>query len=562
MSNPNLTAENLKLFDEFYKKRLAEAGSSVRDDAGELAVARDILQAVVNDGLTPTSDGGASYVRRGARDWSDPTTVQAAQATITGGEIGSRTDKKKKGRLLATVGPAGGAGRSKEMLQGLGMLAAVLAIAGWFFWPTLFGRADQAKGKSSTKETSVGAQAAADNDTPVVEDGAADSKMEVTPVPTLQADMLADIIDAGGVKTGLVTPRTLEIRGVSYIIQPVRAQAGGWPQPETDRAASWVYGTVVNYVLGLAATPENKNLLASLSPGEEILLRMSTGLTYRFTYADVVRVSPQASEIFAQTRPGLVLVLLGDQDQAARIVIRAVYLPGQGENDAEARPVAVAGLAETVSVGEGLGLTCLGYEPKVWPDTPPGYVYLEVNFIIENRLKEPLATTAFVHQLIVEELAYPAVVQRAGAYPRLPSSLAPGQVFTTTAIYAAPEPALQGEITWEFAPDPAGPILPVVLPPYTGALTPVVTVKAVTLQERDLVITFIVQASPLHDLELSAADLKLTGGELAPIGNHFPWRLAAGKMEDLTLLVRPQSSPVMIGLLEQGFEISWKGGGE
>ena len=82
MIDTQLTAEEAKIFDQFYQRQIAEAGGA-RDDAQELEIAQDILLAVINDGLTLTSDGGASYVRRGAIDWTDPATLQAAQATMS-----------------------------------------------------------------------------------------------------------------------------------------------------------------------------------------------------------------------------------------------------------------------------------------------------------------------------------------------------------------------------------------------------------------------------------------------------------------------------------------------
>jgi hypothetical protein len=572
----NITAEELKLFEEFYRRRLAEAGQ-VRDDSEELAVARDILQAVVNDGLTPTADGGASYVRRGARDWTDPTTVQAAQATLAGSsDTGGRKGKKRKNGRPTAGAPVGGPARGKEMLQGLGMLAAVLAIAGWFLWPTLFSQAEKGEDNQDGNSTAnVSAQAAEGDESgeyTLKEAGAEGLVGPGTPAPTLETALLADIIDAGGVKTGPVVPRTLEIKGVSYIVQPVLVQAGDWPRPEDPRAASWVYGTVVNYVLGLEATPENKKLLASLSPGDEILLRTSTGPTYRFAYADAVRVSPQASEIFAQVRPGLIIALLGDEGQPDRIIIRAVYLPGRSDGGSETAPVTVVSLGETTQIGESLRLTCLGYEPRVPPGVPPGYVHLEVHFAVENRLDDTLMTNTFAHQVIVADLTYPAIThlgtsqaasaRPAGTYPGLPASLAKGQVFTSTAIYAIPEVALKEELLWQFAPDPAGQTIQVLLPPYRGTLEPTVSVKSIEMQEGGLLaIKFALQAPDLHALEISATDLKVEGAALAPAGNAFPWRLAAGERDEFSLLMIPEISPVTVGLLGQGFEITWRGGG-
>ena len=569
MSHLNLTADELKLYEEFYRLRLAEAGQ-IRDDSEELAVARDILQAVVNDGLTPTADGGASYVRRGARDWTDPTTVQAVQATLAGSsESGGRQKTKKQKGRPSTGAPVGGSARNKEVLQGLGMLAAVLAMAGWFLWPTLFGQAEQSQDNRLENSTASAATRAAAGGEAV--EYTFEEAGPVTPAPTLETELLADIVDAGGVKTGPVVPRTLEIKGVSYIVQPVLVKAGNWPRPENPRAASWVYGTVVNYVLGLEATPENKKLLASLNPGDEILLRMSTGPTYRFAYADAVRVSPQASEIFVQVRPGLIIALLGDEGQPARIIIRAVYLPGRSESGGETAAVSLVSLGQTAWIGESLRLTCLGYEPSVPPGAPPGYVHLAVQFVVENRLDDPLVTNAFAHQVIVAELAYPAithsgtgqaaVTRPAGAYPDLPASLAKGQVFTATASYAIPEVALKEELRWQFAPDPAGPAIQVLLPPYQGRLEPTVSVKSIEMRaEGVLAIEFRLQAPDLHALEIGAADLKVEGAALAPAGNAFPWRLGPSERDEFSLLMIPDISPVMVGLLGQGFEITWRGG--
>ncbi len=62
-----LKAEDISTFERFYERRLA-AGGGARDDFQELDIAREILVAVTDHGLTPTSDGGESYVRRDAVD--------------------------------------------------------------------------------------------------------------------------------------------------------------------------------------------------------------------------------------------------------------------------------------------------------------------------------------------------------------------------------------------------------------------------------------------------------------------------------------------------------------
>jgi len=316
VSNPThsgLSADDVKIFDQFYMRRIAEAGGA-QDDSQELDIANDILAAVVNDGLTPTADGGASYVRRGAVDWSDPATLQAAQTALGAGS--STRPQTTKGNS-----------RKKDLLQGVAVFMLALLTIGWFFWP--FGDDDG----QTTEEDDVALAAA--------EEEAIDGVIFVpspTPVPTLETELLADIVEAGTKTKQLVVPRTLEIKGVSFVVQPVKVGVGDWPPPEVERAVSWVNGTVINYVMGLEGTPPNKELLASLQPGSQLLLRMSTGVVYRFVYADTVRVAPQASEIFWQTRPGLTLVLLGDQAET-RIVIRALYVPDTELNIVNQAPV-------------------------------------------------------------------------------------------------------------------------------------------------------------------------------------------------------------------------------
>jgi hypothetical protein len=325
---------------------------------------------------------------------------------------------------------------------------------------------------------------------------------------------------------------------------------------------------VVNYVLGLEATPENKQLLAALGPGDSMLLRMSTGPTYRFAYVDVIRVAPQASEIFGQSRPGLTLALLGDTQQPARVVIRAVYIPGGVEENKEAGSVELSGVGVPVAVTDSLWLRCLGSEPKVLPATPPGYVHLGVNYVLENRDREgvALSSSSFTHHIEADGLSYPAIqtaiVRLAGTYPSLPELLEPGQTVTTTAVYAVPETVLKETLIWQFAPDPTGrSAVRIALPPYTGALVAQVRAKGVNLAETgELVLTLTVQAPSLHPVEVGAADIRIEGGSLPVAGNDFPWRLSPGERRHVSLHLTPLDSPVVVSLLEQGFEIRWREG--
>jgi hypothetical protein len=548
MNDVQLTGEDAKLFEEFYQQRLADAGGA-RDDAEELEIAREILRAVVNDGLTPTPDGGESYVRRqGALDWTDPATVQAAAQVSAG----------RKARLPAAGGgkaPLRGQANLKDIATGIAMVVVAVGAAVWFFVPK------EGAGKAT--------------ETPAAEALAADATP--TPLPTLEADLLADIVDASGVRTDLVVPRTLDIRGVSFVVQPVKIGAGDWPPPDDERAVSWVYGSVVNYVMGVEATPENKTLLAGLRTGDELLLRMSTGSAYRFAFADAVRVAPQAAEVFRQTRPGLTLALLGEEDQASRVVIRAVYVPdselaGGGVGDVSqaiepGQPVVLPAPVGAAQVDGALRLAYLAATPAAPPGTPPGYVYLAVDYAVENILAEgrPLATTNFVHQVVdAGGLSYPATTAAgslAVRHPPLPVQLEAGRVATATAVYAVPEEALVAGLAWRFTPAPGGTTVQAAIPPYTGLLGAQVAAREATrLPDGSLAVIFTISAPQLRDVQITPADVEVRGGRLAE-GDSFPWQVPAGDSADFRLSLAPdgpapyRGQAMTVSLLGHGFEV-------
>ncbi|HID63190.1 MAG TPA: hypothetical protein EYP49_10685 [Anaerolineae bacterium] len=531
MDDVRLTAEDLKTFDDFYRRRLAEVGGA-RDDAEELAVARDILQAAVNDGLTPTADGGASYVRRqGAMDWTDPATIQAAAQVSSG---------SGRGKALCA---AGGCGHVKDMLMGVAMLVGAMAAVAWFLWPR------GAKGEGDEAGLMP---------TPAVTVEAADTSP--TSLPTLESEFLADIVDAG-VKTGLVVPRTLEIKGSSFVVQPVKITAGDWPLPDDERAVSWVYGTVVNYVLGLEATPANKTLLASLRPGDELLLRMSTGPAYRFAFAGAVRVAPQASEIFGQTRPGLTLALLDDEGQPTRVVIRAVYEPNSEEVRGGWSPAETVEMGRAVTLDDMLRLTPLESKPLALPGAPPGSVHLAVDYVLENRLDGRLSLSGnLAHQVVdIQGLAYPPTLSPLGGtgrYPPLPAQLEAGQTVTATAVYVVLEAVLREGVTWRFGLAPSGTTVQVPLPSYTGFLEPQVTVQEAALLPGGVLALTLDLVAGLRDVTLTAADVQVQGGTLGP-DNAFPWQVPAGSSGQFTLSLQPDGGvPLTVVLLEQGFEIT------
>ena len=86
MNDIILTAQEEKSYDAFFAGRKLEALGELTMPQDELRFAQDLLEAVINDGLTPDSDGGVSWFRKDGLDWTDPAAVEARQQSMGQGK--------------------------------------------------------------------------------------------------------------------------------------------------------------------------------------------------------------------------------------------------------------------------------------------------------------------------------------------------------------------------------------------------------------------------------------------------------------------------------------------
>ncbi|MBF6611597.1 MAG: hypothetical protein IVW55_00525 [Chloroflexi bacterium] len=123
-----------------------------------------------------------------------------------------------------------------------------------------------------------------------------------------------------------VYPETLELDGVPFRVYPSAMQAGRWSYQKTEGTASWIGGTVINWSFGIPALGANMQLFQGLGQAQdgekEALVRMSGGAVRHFRLEKPVQIDRQQIEVFIQNRPGLTLVLLGDEQGAKRWLIR------------------------------------------------------------------------------------------------------------------------------------------------------------------------------------------------------------------------------------------------
>jgi hypothetical protein len=277
-----------------------------------------------------------------------------------------------------------------------------------------------------------------------------------TPTPlTTPGATTGPVITGGDIQLPLAAPTSLLIQQRNFTVTAVEIQQGQWKyksgQPDS---AQWVYGTLINYVLGLEASPENTALFQTLSEADTLQLVLANKRILTFQFSGRMWVEQNAaSELFQQYRPGLTLALLGD-DGTKRLVITAGYVPGT-----EPTPVAdaVATIGTAVQVGEARVTVLSGQLIKQSPDLPVGFAYYMVDFNVECLGPSTLDASMFQMDLIDgENRPYSLSIQASqlGQYGPPGGQLSPGQMLTATAGYLVPQAISGPALVWSFSSRP------------------------------------------------------------------------------------------------------------
>ncbi len=172
---------------------------------------------------------------------------------------------------------------------------------------------------------------------------AAPSAATVTPGPEGGPGEEACIVSvsSGDAQQPVPLPVSLTIGSRVFPVVATLPSEGRWDFPEGyPGAAAWVCGSVVNYLLQLEATSDNRALLESVQTGGSLTLRLSNGTDLRFRVGERREVKAYDASTVAQARPSLTLILpLGDD--AWQIVMADHYdRDGRLVNYAEAHGVA------------------------------------------------------------------------------------------------------------------------------------------------------------------------------------------------------------------------------
>jgi hypothetical protein len=351
-------------------------------------------------------------------------------------------------------------------------------------------------------------------------------------------------------------PSSLAVKDRTYTVVPVPPEDGRWPVPaDNGDKAVWVYGTVVNYVIGVPYTETTSSMLSALEANDHLTLTLANGTHLIFGTPETGRFAVDDKTPLQQRQPGLTLVQLGGGGED-RLVVQARYLPEESPLEASAQrvgPLAIAVL-DSALIGENEG--------------ERSFV---VEYEIENRSEEALDPALF--ELVLEDgrgqrYAIVPQISEQGNYGALPAApVDAGATVQASAGYRVPED-LEPPLTWIFRVDPTAGLsarfsLPY-RPPLPGPPQPQVVLEEAFADggRGTVVVGGVVKnvgESPLVVLEENVKLSSSAGrAELRAESPPLPWEISAGGEQAFELqFERPTGvDTVLLDIWGFTFEIS------
>ncbi len=369
------------------------------------------------------------------------------------------------------------------------------------------------------------------------------------------------VIEVGDTAVAMPVPVELEVGGLSFPVEAASPEAAGWIGG--GEAAYWVHGTVVNYVFGIEATPDNLAFAGQLEEGDQIVVHLSSGAILSFRIATVREIGPdEVASLFSQFQPGLTL-MVGGGGEGDGIAVLSEF------DHAESAPTQPGAVIprQRVQVGDVQVVVEEGYAVAA-TDLPPGTLAYLVEFSVRNTASSPLDPTPFVMELVdgLGNRYQPSSAAAAlGMYGPLTTALTPTVPVSATAGYLIPAGLTGSELTWVFGPHAASELRAYFTLSYTvpSAALPVpqVDVTDAFLDGETLHVVATVGNDGGSPLQVDETDVSLSSnagaGELQMAVPSFPWTIHPGDSREVELVfARPDASAVVVTILGYTFEIS------
>ncbi|MCA9942280.1 MAG: DUF4352 domain-containing protein [Anaerolineales bacterium] len=402
----------------------------------------------------------------------------------------------------------------------------------------------------------------------------ADADVAGTPTPfggsesALGGDpLVVGMSDSTTISVTLDSPITLSLPTQQFNVQTqVIGADGTWtPAAGEPGTAVWVYGSIVNYVVGLPTSDENRALLEGLAPGDEMTLATRGGTRYRFSFNSRTSVPVTNRDIFAQTTPGITLVLLGSEG-SERLVVNGRYVVEESSGQADN----VVGLGETAQL-ENVQITVNSTTYIAdRAEVPPGFALFVVDFQVQNvglsAIDSSVLQLGLVDASGNQYVLNPQGTQL-GNYPALSGFLNANQVAQASAGYQIPLGLESDTLSWVVTNSNSGAQVYVTLPFTGGSAAAAGSTISLARVEISTDLTGLILGGQVTNLGtqplvITESDVALQGQDgavylLLSTNPPFPWPVPPGQTLQFFLTYqRPPSDTAVFRVLNQGFQLT------
>jgi hypothetical protein len=407
-----------------------------------------------------------------------------------------------------------------------------------------------------------------------------ETDQQPTPVPEVETEEQAGldtdsfeyqaISDTGAITLTMETPVFLDVAGEEFtVLAEVLPESEPWTPPVVNETtAAWVYGAIINYVFGLDDSNENREMLDSLVVGDELALTTRSGATVEFVVSERRMVDSDDQDIYAQREPAITLLLIEDDVDEQRLVVRGRYVVPDSSTDEQIGRVVELG--ETAQL-ESLQITVVGVNVMYdRPEAPGGFAIYQIDYQAQNVGQEPVNINAMT-MVLADDLgnlyALNPVASQLGNNPPLSGSVAAGQTVAATAGYQIPAGLNSTVLRWQVGIVGTGGQVQINLPfqDSSSEYQPVdIQVQEATVSQDGGSLLVVGQITNIGEeaVIVDVSDVSLTGATgtvflKLSTNPAFPWTVPPAQ----TLLFgvtfqRPLGSDATFSVLNQSFQLT------
>jgi len=362
------------------------------------------------------------------------------------------------------------------------------------------------------------------------------------PVPSAGDPIVYGISDSSTVSVTLDVPVTLNISGRQLSVQQETINPDGtWSPPLTNESTTgWVYGSIINYIMALSDSDQNRTLMESLIPGAQMIITTQSGAEFIFEFESSSLVDVNDQTIFRQLTPAMTLILM-EAGENQRLVARGRYLLTESSGGTDGSG-SIVGVGETAQLSNvQVTVTGVTYHPND-PNAPTGFSFFVVDFQILNTGPTALDVSQLQLTLVDEvgnQYALNPVASQLGVNAPLTGGfLNAGDSLSVSVGYQVPDGLISSSVTLTVVRRDTGDQVQVNIP-YSGsnaAQSTTITLQSATVSADLTSMTLVGQINNNGDQTVVVTQENVTlrtpdGASYLLLATNppFPWTVPAGQ---------------------------------